>query len=915
MKLGDAKGIGPALVRTDAHKFWAHCIVLAVVTYVLVYHPLSRISRDVDAMYRSYSSRAPPRNESDILRTAREQCRLAHAPAGAPPHFHERTQNDRYVHGTRSTVVRNATVFDGQVVLFETDVFAKDGLIVWVESAQAHKPAPDAHEVQAHGQWLTPGIVDMHTHLGVYGMPILPTHTDLNSRLGPVRPMVRSVDGFNEHDMALRTTLAGGITSALVLPGSLDNIGGHAVLVKLGALAGRSPSSRVIDPPRAMVMPGEANHGRDALYSPASGMHRDDGSTSFRQVKMACGENAFKYDLVRPDEAWNFRSAFERARQVRESQDDFCAKVKSGMLDDAPPDALHFPTNLEVDVLVDVLRGRTKVHTHCYSMNDLDAFVRHANEFNFSIAAFHHAHETYLVSSTLHAAPHTTPAVALFSTNAFYKYESYFGTPFLAKLLASHNITPIFKSDHPVTDSRRLVNQAAEAHHFGLDAIEALRGVTSYPARTMGLEHRIGHIAQGWDADFVLWDRHPLQLGATPVAVYVDGASQFDEVHASGPDVQGDKPLHAPRAGNYTQELTRVSSALDAIAHGLERAFPEPVAHVSSAILTNVSRVYERANGTIQARDLRDGSLAYINGRVACIGSYEECKVHIDSATRRVDVCGGVVMPGMTAYGGALGLSNIPSEPSTSNGEDIPLLTRHGRFNADRSVPYSADGLWFGSHAMHRAHASGITTGVNPPAVSGMFGGISAHFDTGARTVLDHGSVRAQGVAMHIDVHADQDGMSVAAQIAALRAVLQEPPNTPEWGRVARGEWPLVIKTDSHETAAKIVLLQRAFPHIRMVLDSAGALRHVAAQLAEANISVIMPPKVWAYQWEQLGRLPGPPLSADTELGVLLRHGVRVALRVEEAWEAANLLWMATWAAQEAHITDAAQVLTLITTK
>ena len=98
-----------------------------------------------------------------------------------------------------------------------------------------------------------------------------------------------------------------------------------------------------------------------------------------------------------------------------------------------------------MDSLVDVLRGRTKVHTHCYTMNDLDAMVHHSTEFGFPIAAFHHAHETYLVPELLHKAYEHPPAVAMFSQNANYKYESYFGTPFAATLLRAASITPIFK--------------------------------------------------------------------------------------------------------------------------------------------------------------------------------------------------------------------------------------------------------------------------------------------------------------------------------------------------------------------------------------------------------------------------------------------------------------------------------------
>ena len=894
------------------YSLWQNGLIVLVLLIMASFtvNPIHSLSAH---LRQTFSARFPPTH----LKAAHQQCQFSRAPAGPPPHFSKRTQNDRFALGTRATVIRNATVFDGHNMFVGKDVFVDQGLIVSLESTMAQIAAPsDAVEVEAWGRWLTPGIIDMHTHLGVQGMPDLPTHSDTNSNLSPVRPMVRSVDGLNEHDISLRTTLAGGVTSALVLPGSLNNIGGHAYPIKLGDLHGRPPSSRLIDPPRALTILGEADHGRDGLYSAASGMRRPDGSTSFRQIKMACGENALQYGLVRPDEAWNFRSTFERAAKLREKQDDFCQRLDDGLLNNAPPEESHFPNDLELDILVDVLRGRTKVHTHCYTMNDLDALVRHANEFAFSIAAFHHAHETYLVPSTLHAAPGSPPAAAIFSTNAYYKYESYFGTPFLAELLQSHNITPIFKSDHPVTDSRRLVNQAAQAHHFGLDELEALKSVTSHPARVLGLDHRIGRVARGYDADLVLWDRHPLQLGATPVAVYVDGVSQLGKAYASGGEAL--KTGDAPPSADYSHEFQRVRNESDAIASGRARAFPEPIFEASAVVLRNVSRVFQRANDSIHALNLvSDGTLVYANGRVTCVDAYHVCHDQVPPHALSVHLHGGTVLPGLTSYGSTLGLSDVPSESSASNGQDPSLLTRHLYLDTKRLVPRAEDGLIFGGHALRRAHASGVTTAVNVPATIGMFGGVSTHFDTGARTVLDAHSVRTSEVALHVRLAypIDDHEPSLATQLALLRSLLRNPPpGSVEWHRVSRGEWPLVVKTNAQDTVAKLILLKRAFPQVHLIIDSAGALHEVAKDLAEAHIPVIVPAKVWEYGWEQRGRKEGPPLTADTELGVLLRHGVEVGVRVQEAWEAANLLWETVWAAQEAHVSDATTILALVTT-
>lgn len=902
--------------RARRAKVIGTCLVLATLVVMLYF------SSHSPAAARSYAGDMTTRNKKHVTSSAErdaalQQCIWKDALAGPPPHFARRTVNDRFVAGTKPTVIRHATVFTGSTVLHDTDVVLDQGLIQSVTPARDAVHVAEAHEVDAQGQWITPGIIDLHTHLGVLGMPSTPTIIDGNSRVGPTRPMVRSVDGINEHDESLWATLSGGITTAMVLPGSLNNIGGQAFPIKLGSLAGRPPSSRVLDAPRSLKMAGEARRDRDSMYPAASGMQRPDGSTPFRQIKMACGENARFYGLVRLDEAWNFRSMFERARRLMEEQDDFCTGLRQGRLDDAAPSALRFPNDLEIDALVDVLRGRSKVHTHCYTMNDLDAFVRHANEFNFSIAAFHHAHETHLVPSALHAAPGAAPAVAMFSTNANYKTESYYGTPFNSVLLQSHNITPIFKSDHPVLDSRRLMNQAAQAHHFGLDELASLRAVTVEPARVLGLDHRIGHIAQGMDADVVLWDRHPLQLGATPTAVYVDGLRQLGAMHASAANVDHKlRPHHAPAKADYDAEIARVRDSAEMISRGIELAFPSASGTLTSAVLHNISRVFVRDGTSIRTRafDNNEGVLVYADGKVVCLGA-EHCWGDVDADVPRVDIQGGVVTPGLVAMGSTLGMSDIPSEPGASDGSDPSMVTEHLRVDKERLLPRAADGLIWGGHDMLRARASGVTTVVAEPQVQGPFGGISAQMDTGARTVLDPHSLRASDVALHLALeHESNEVPAVSTQLALVRAQLDEPSSLP-WRRVADGSLPLVVATDSEQIVAQLVLLKRGYPHVHLVLASDATLHRLAPQLAAADIPVLLSPKVWMYGWPQRERLLGPPLTADTELGVLLKNKVRVGLRIKEAWEAANLLWEATWAAQDAHAANSTTILEMLSTK
>lgn len=843
------------------------------------------------------------------------QCALRHARAGSPPAFAQRTENDRYVRGVRALAIVNATVWDGTAVTRGTDVLVERGLITAVATGALRGREHEFERIDAHGAWLTPGLIDMHAHYGVFPMPSARSTTDGNSFVGPVQPQLRAIDAFNVHDESLPLIAAGGVTSALVLPGSLNNFGGQGYPIKLGKFRA-SPAERLIDPPRALVMPDEANVGRDGLYTRASGMQRPDGSTAFRHIKIALGENPQWHGLTRLDEAWNFRRMFARARRLVDEQDAYCERADAS----AP-----YPTDLEVEVLADAIRGRVKIHAHCYSVSDMDMLVRISNEFRVPIASLHHAHEAYLAPELLHRAYNGTPAIALFSTNGNYKYESYFGSPFASEILRRHNVTPMFKSDHPVTDSRRVLVQAAQAHHFGLPEADALRAVTSAPAHTLGLAHRIGHVRAGHDADLVLWDRHPLDLGAAPAQVIIDGVPQLERARPTAESAPPAPP--APPSADYAAEIARVEHSRDAILADAAPAFPSPAESVESVVLHNVSTMYHGQRGRIIAHSYEDGLAVYARGTAACIGEAARCVHAVPTDATHIDLAGGVITPGITAFSStaALGLEAIPSEPSTTDGK-LRGLSRDAAVDVGsvgaRLVPRAADGLVWGGHELRRAHASGVATAVATPRFAGEFAGVSALFDTGAAHVLQPHAVRARQVAVHVALQ--HDTVPISAQVALLREVLalaksQLYSNSPvvdsAWLAVARGTLPLVVKADSVAAAAQVLALKREFANVRFVLDSAAPLHVLASELAASGVGVFVPLRHWWTTWDTRGALPGAPLSDTTDLGVLLAHGVLVGASIAEPWEAANLVWEAAWALMDANTTsDGTAVLELLTT-
>ena len=225
-------------------------------------------------------------------------------------------------------------------------------------------------------------------------------------------------------------------------------------------------------------------------------------------------------------------------------------------------------------------------------------------------------------------------------------------------------------------NSRYLIYEAQQAYYFGLPPHLALASVTSTPANTIGLSHRIGILAVGVDADIVLWDSHPLRLGATPVNVWIDGILQIpvpsktdgEENHVEVSKGKGNEWMQLPETPNWDKER-KVALRWDGL--------PPLEGRISSTkvVFTNIKEVWKRSwNGDIErafpsesfaAQHLRLGTVIVEEGRVTCIGVH--CSDSSGNATE-IDLHGGTISPGLMSYGSPLGLEEIASELSTSDG-------------------------------------------------------------------------------------------------------------------------------------------------------------------------------------------------------------------------------------------------------
>ena len=382
-------------------------------------------------------------------------------------------------------VIRNAlvmTVTHGNIP--NGSVYIKDGKIV-AFGANVSAPA-SATVIDAGGKYLTPGIIDSHSHLAL--------DNDVNEATSPVTPHMMMIDAFDYQDKAIYRALAGGVTTSLLLHGSANVIGGQAVVIKHKYGAERD----------AMLFPGAP-----------------------RSIKFASGENPKRVygsrDQLPSTRMGNFavqREALVQAQEYRRDWDDYEAKVKKGDKDAKPP-----KRDLKLDALADLLRGKLLVQIHCYRADELLTEMAIANEFGYKVRAFHHALEAYKVADKIAA---NGVAIATFADWWGYKHEAFDAIPWNAVMAMRKGVRVAIKSDSD-DFARRLNQEAAKTMRYGgATEEEALKMITLNPAWIIGVDDRVGSIDVGKDADLVIWDGYPLSSYGVPNKVFIDGEVYFD---------------------------------------------------------------------------------------------------------------------------------------------------------------------------------------------------------------------------------------------------------------------------------------------------------------------------------------------------------------------------------------------------
>jgi imidazolonepropionase-like amidohydrolase len=329
-----------------------------------------------------------------------------------------------------------------------------------------------------------------------------------------------------------------------------------------------------------------------------------------------------------------------------------------------------------------------------------------------------------------------------------YKQEAYAANLYAGKILSEHSVPVAYKSDHvqEMTSAKYLLFQAAIAHSFGLPELKALQSVTSVPAKSLEQDHRIGYAKAGYDADLVVWDSHPLSVGATPLQVFVDGRATLDakavKESMSNVQVKNDQTDPQPRIRPLVGDDTKASMCATVTQTS------------SNVVITGIRRSYlGDINAGIETKD-NNMTMVIKAGKVVCFDTFDNCAISKqDNAI--IHLRNGHALPGLTAVSQALGLEEIAGEKSTSDG---PVSTKLDPTNPDNIV-YTKYGIHLEGRAFKRAQIGGVTRSVTTPLMRGFLGGVSVGIKTSEKNTLLDGGIFQSDVGLHFVIGQNAKGM------------------------------------------------------------------------------------------------------------------------------------------------------------
>lgn len=488
-------------------------------------------------------------------------------------------------------VFRGATIHPvSQPVMTNGVLVVRAGKIVAVGSADDPnlKWPANAQVIDVTGKVIIPGLVDSHSHLGVYSRPSISSNSDGNEITGPIQGVVRAIDSLNPQDPGIKMAQAGGVTTANVMPGSGNVIGGQTIYVKL---RGNSVEEMQV----------EANGVLGGL-------------------KMANGENPKKAyggknqaPMTRMKVAALQRNEFMKAREYMRKWQRYREKAATDS-NATPPD-----TDLALQPLVEALEGKRTVHFHSHRADDILTVLRHKEEFGFDLV-LQHGTESYKILPQVAAAKIPVSLTIVDSPGG--KAEVMDRLEECAAELTTLGIPVHVNTDDPVTESRFMLRTAATPVRGGLDTATALKSVTLYPAQALRLAHRVGSLEVGKDADFAILSGEPFSIYSRVLETWIDGQRVFalsddkQRLYQTGGFALSN-PQQVPQQAQLVAARPVVSAP--ALPKGMKPASP-----TDKNFMIFAKRVHTASKGTIEnaAIEVRDGKIAFVGNALDARVSY-----------------------------------------------------------------------------------------------------------------------------------------------------------------------------------------------------------------------------------------------------------------------------------------------------
>jgi len=397
-------------------------------------------------------------------------------------------------------LIENATLLTGTgQQISNASILLENGRIAAIGKSLA-APA-NAKVINASGKWISPGLIDVHSHLGVYPAPDHEASQDGNEATSPNTAEVWAEHSVYTQDPQFTLALAGGVTAMQILPGSANLFGGRGVTLK------NIPARTV----QAMKFPG-------APYS----------------LKMACGENPKRVyggrnqaPASRMANVAGYRSAWIAATEYKREMDEYKNKKEKG--EEAEPPL----RDLQMETLAEVLRGNILIHNHCYRAEEMAVMLDIADEFNYKITAFHHAIEAYKVADVLAS---KKVCAAMWPEWWGFKHEAFDMVEENIVMVDAAGACAIIHTDDPIT-IQHLNQEAAKAMaagnkaNYNISRAHAIQWITLNPAKALGIADQTGSLETGKMADVVIWDGDPFSVFTKAEKVFIDGALIYDRLN------------------------------------------------------------------------------------------------------------------------------------------------------------------------------------------------------------------------------------------------------------------------------------------------------------------------------------------------------------------------------------------------